>query len=164
MKNSEIVNLEIIERKAAAFNQLMSGAQTAKIANWLLIAFSVVLLYFARENILHQLALLVGIIFEIYYTIKYLNIDNIDRNLSSELDLKTNFSKFKTYIERRKKNEYFFLLIWIVSCVPAASQYFTSGYRVAIAAISYTAFVGTFGYLAFKSVDKKIGLFETENL
>ena len=162
MKNLETINSETIDMKSNNFQHLITGSKSAKIASYVMILFSLGFMYYSRENIMSVFAILLGIVAQLFYTIKYLNLKGFSQNPRTSAELNSNLSRFKTYIENRKKYEFVFFIIWLISFIPAALQHFDSGYRVAIAGIAYTAFVGIFGYFAFKKVDKEIGALEAE--
>ena len=162
MKNFETNNQKIIERKYDNFKHLMLGAKFAKISTVVLIAFSIGLMYLSRENMVGVFTLLFGILFLLFYFFKYLAVQGINPDPTNTQELSTNLSKFKTYFEKRKKNEVLFLVIWLLSGIPAASTYFGSELKVAISLVTYIAFVGVFGYLAFRKIEKEIRFLEAE--
>lgn len=160
MKNLGTINQESFEIKSNTFKQLMMGAKSVRVANFLLIAFSTGFLYYSQENTLSAIALLLGVIFQIFYIFKYLRLGGIEQNPANDEEVNSSLKKFKVYFEKRKKNEIFFVSIWAISFLPLASMYLGSDFKALIGLIIYIAIVGLIGNLAFRKADQEMKILQ----
>lgn len=144
------------------FKDLLKGSLMAKLSCFILILYSLFQIYKSSDNMLHVVLLLLGVATLIFYMINYLSLKSIKQKSYTQSSLMSSLSKFKVYMEKRKKYEMYFIGFWIISLIPFSDTYLESKLQAILFAIFYIAMVTIFGNLAYKKTEKIIEELETE--
>lgn len=150
------------QKQLYIFKSLLSGSIMAKVSCFILIFFSISVLYKSQAQILEVLLLCAGILGLIYYMFKYLSIKDIKQKSYTQTSLVSSISKFKSYMKNRKKYEMYFMGFWMLSLLPYVIAFLESKSQAILVTISYIAVVYVFGKLAFMKMDKVIEKLERE--
>ncbi len=160
MEKSNIKRQNTFEVQSAKFEKLLLGAKMARVSTLILIAVSLILVYFSRDNTTYVMILLIGALAILFFREKFLSIKAIKQKSYTQTSLISSISKLKTYMANRKKYEMYFMAFWIITLTPSAATHFKSNITGIIAIIFYIAVVYIFGNMAYQRSDREISLLE----
>jgi len=162
MKNSETKNSDTFQKQFEKFHMLLIGSKMAKHSTIILMLFSLILIFFSEKSILIITALLIGFTVLGVYILKFLQLGNINQKPNSKGTLSSSISKFKTYLDNRKKFEILYLSIWTLSLIPFLASYFGSSVKAIIAAVLFIVTFSILGLLGFKKAGKDVQALEAQ--
>lgn len=160
MKNSETKTPEIFQDQYKKFRMLIAGSKMAKVSTILLMCFSLLLMFYAEENLSTIISLFFGAAVLGIYIIKFLILKNIDQKSYTSISLSSSISKFRDYMTQRKKFEIFYISIWAISLIPFLSTRLGSDLKAIITAALFIILTATIGILGFKKANKEIQTLE----
>lgn len=156
MKNSETITNDTFKSRLKTFKSLLFGARLAQLSSVILIGFSCFLIYSAGENSLHAAFLLLGILSLIFFIDKFLSLKGIKKKSYTTDSLNSSLSKFKAYMDKRKKYEMYYITFWALTLIPALSLNIEFTIEALLGHLFFFAVVGVLGYLAYLGTDSKI--------
>jgi len=158
MKNSETPKLDTFQN----YHMLVLGSKMAKLSCLILMCFSFIIMFYSEKSILVILSLSMGIALLGFYVLKFLPLGDIEQNPYTHDSLATSFSKFKAYINQRKKLEILYISIYFLTLIPGISTYLGSNLKALILIVFVIAITAVLGMLAFISVEKELKTLETQ--
>ncbi|WP_179335768.1 hypothetical protein [Winogradskyella costae] len=161
MKNSNQTKQDTFQKQLKTFEKLLIGAKMAKLSSFILIGVSIGLAIRYRENNLYVMLLLMGILAIVFFIDKFLSLKDIKQKSYTQTSLVSSISKFKTYMNNRKKYEMYFIAFWVLTLIPSASIHFDSNVSGILSISAYISFVGVFGYISYKKTEKEIASLES---
>ena len=162
MKNSETKKPDPFQKQFDKFHMLILGSKMAKLSSLILMCFSLIIMFYSEKSILVILTLLIGIAVIGVYILKFLPLKNIEQKPYTKASLTSSISKFKAYIEQRKKFEILFISVWFLTLIPFLSTYSGSNFKALIVTILVIAITAVLGMLAFIRVEKELRTLETQ--
>ena len=162
MKNSETKKPDPFQKQFDKFHMLILGSKMAKLSSLILMCFSLIIMFYSEKSILVILTLLIGIAVIGVYILKFLPLKNIEQKPYTKASLTSSISKFKAYIEQRKKFEILFISVWFLTLIPFLSTYSGSNFKALIVTILVIAITAVLGMLAFIRVEKELRTLEIQ--
>lgn len=162
MKNSETKKPDPFQKQFDKFHLLIIGSKTAKLSSLILMCVSFMIMFYSEKNISVILSLLIGVAVLGVYILKFLPLNNIEQKPYTKTSLSLNITKFKAYIEQRKKFEIVFISLWFLTLIPFLATYLGSNLKAVIVTISVISITAVLGMLAFIRVEKEIRTLETQ--
>ena len=161
MGNLKNEKQDTFQKQLKSFQTLLKGAKMAKLSSCILIGVSIGLAIRSRENNLYVMLLLMGVLAIVFFIDKFLSLKDIKQKSYTQTSLVSGISKFKTYMDNRKRYEMYFMAFWVLTLIPSATIYFDSNILGVLAMLAYITFVSVFGHLAYKKTEKEIALLES---
>lgn len=162
MKNSETPKLDTLQKQFDKFHMLILGSKMAKLSSLILICFSFIIMFYSEKSILVILSLSIGIAVLGFYILKFLPLGDIKQKPHTHDSLGISISKFKAYIDQRKKFEILFISVWFLTLIPFLSTYLGSNYKALLVTMLVIVITAVLGMLAFIRVEKEIRALETQ--
>ncbi|MFD0975364.1 hypothetical protein [Salinimicrobium gaetbulicola] len=162
MKNSETKKPHTFQKQFDKFHLLILGSKMAKLSSLILMFVSLIIMFYSEKSILVILSLLIGVAVLGVYILKFLPLNNIEQKPYTKASLTSSLTKFKAYIEQRKKFEILFISVWFLTLIPFLSTYLGSNFKALIVTILVISITAVLGMLAFIRVEKELRTLETQ--
>ena len=159
MKHLNINQTDIFQEQLKYFKALLVGAKMAKLSTIFLTTFSLVTAIKLRSNLEIAIPLLLGVVIQVVYTIKYLQLTGIKQKSYTQTSLQSSILKFKLYMSNRKKYEMIAMALYAITIIPYALHYESVTFVISVFMI-FLVLVSFLGILAFKKVKSDIELLE----
>ena len=162
MKTNHINGKDNFNSQINQFKGLLAGSRMAKLSSMVMALSSIiVLVLYSSGDRLAIVSLLFGAVVNVFYTLKFLSLKKMKKKSYTQNSLGSSISKFRAYINNRKKYEYITTSIWILSLIPSLSQNFDSYLNASIFSIILCVIVCFLGAKSFKKVEKIISGIES---